>query len=67
MMMWLKSEGEVADRQSTLRASIAKARLRWSVRGISAVLRIGKFLIRLDKQRGDLLEGAGEAPFEQGM
>jgi hypothetical protein len=31
------------------------------------VLRIVKYLIRLDKQRGDLLEGAGEAPFEQGM
>jgi len=67
MMMWLKSDGEVADKLSTLRPSTVRAQLRWSVREISVVLRIGRYLIRSDRQRGDLLEEAGEASFKQGM
>ena len=31
------------------------------------MLRIGRYLIRSDRQRGDLLEEAGEASFEQEM
>ena len=53
MMMWLKSDAEVEDKLSTLRPSTVRAQLRWSVRGTSALLRIGRYLIRSDRQRGD--------------
>ena len=57
----------MADRLSTLKALTVKAQLRWSLREISAMLRIGNYSIRSDRQREDLLEEAGEASFEQGM
>ena len=67
MMMWLKSDAEVEDKLSTLRPSTVRAQLRWSVRGISAVLRIARYLIRSDRQRGDLLVEEEEVLFKQGM
>ena len=57
----------MADKLSTLKALTVKAQLRWSLREISAMLRIGNYSIRSDRQREDLLEEAGEASFEQGM